>query len=267
MIAALNPALLLPAGAPCSDPVFALIEEHRAAYAARAPLSEASAGLRPSDPAYAVTMEGQRRYGVRERAALATLTTSRPTTLLGVLALAEYLPDAIRRVATDEESDGEGALRSIAAALRGLVPPDATTFVRDPVLAAIAASRKAQAEMEAFLAETRGRLAMSPSDRARENALSGAQIDTDTAVWRTVPTTQAGRLALVDYARFQARLRTAPDGYIDNAEGLIEEILTAFSAALAAQPAVPAQDADEVQALALMDAIEHAGAQAGRQGA
>ncbi|TXM98884.1 hypothetical protein FV242_27390 [Methylobacterium sp. WL64] len=40
----------------------------------------------------------------------------------------------------------------------------------------------------------------------RERALTEAQSAALDAVWRTTPTTRAGRLALIDYARFQTAL-------------------------------------------------------------
>lgn len=265
MIAARNPVLGAVNGASSPDPVFALIKEHRAAYAAWKPLSDIWNSMLLSDPAYAAAEEAEQVPGERERAALAALVAARPTTLPGVLALAEYLPDAIRGTAIDEESEGERALRGIAVALRGLVLPADAPVVPDPVLAAIAAARQAQAETEAFIAETDEHPTLSAADREREGLLSTAQIGTDAAVWATVPTTQAGRLALVDYARFQVQVRTAADGMIDGAEVFIDEILTAVSAAIDAEAVLPAQYADEAQALALVGAIECAWAEDARR--
>lgn len=257
MIAALNPVLAALVEAPGRDPVFALIEEHRVARAAWAPLSETWNSLLLTDPTYAAAEEAERGPGDRVRTALDALTAARPTTLPGVLALAEYLPDAIWRVSiSNGGTEGERALRNIAAALRRLVPPAAPSLAPDPVLVAIQVSRQAQAEMESFIAETKAHPTLGLADREREGILSAAQIDADQVVWRTVPTTRAGRRALVDYARFQARVRTAPDGYVDDAEGLIEEILTAFSASIAAESEMPAQDPDEAQAHALVGEIE-----------
>lgn len=261
MIATLNPILSAKAEAPNRDPVFALIDEHRAAYAAWAPLAATWNNLLLTDPAYPAAEEAERVPGERERAALAALMTACPTTLAGVLALAEYLPGAIQQVATDEETEAERALRTIAVALRGFVLPSVEILAPDPVLAAIAASRRAQAEMETFIAETREHPRLGPADREREGLISTAQIGTDAAVWTTVPTTRAGRAALVDYARFQAQVRTAPDGEIDDAEGFVEEILSAFSAAIAAELVLPKPNEDDAQALALVDAIEHAWAE------
>lgn len=245
MIAALNPVLIAEPEGTRPDPVFALIEEHRTAYAAWRPLSDAWNSMLLSDPAYAAAEEAELAPGERERFALAALTTAQPTTLAGVLALAEYLPDAIRQVATDEESEAERALRTIAAALRGFVLPNFETLAPDPVLVAIATSRAVEAEMKTFQVT-----AATPTTRewrAQENVLSSAQVRAQDAVWRTVPTTRAGRRALVDYARFQVELFTGPDGCVDNPEGMIGKILTAFSAAIDAEPVLAAQDAHEAR--------------------
>lgn len=245
MIASRNPVLGAVHGAPSPDPVFALIKEHRTAYAVWKPLSDAWNSLPLTDPAYAAAEEAELVPGERERMALATLTTAKPTTLAGVLALAEYLPDDIRQVAIDEESGAERALRTIAAALRGFVLPNAKTLVLDPVLVAIATSHAVEAEMKAFQAT-----AATPTTRewrAQENVLSSAQVRAQDAVWRTVPATRAGRRALVDYARFQVELFTGPDGCVDNPEGRIAQILAAFSAAIDAEPVLATQDADEAR--------------------
>jgi hypothetical protein len=103
----------------------------------------------------------------------------------------------------------------------------------DPARAAIAASRQAEAEMAAFGASAPERL--TPEPRAREDALSAAQNATRATAWATVPTTRAGRIALVEYARFQIELFRAPDGWVENPEHLLAEILDAFEAAIKAE--------------------------------
>jgi hypothetical protein len=75
----------------------------------------------------------------------------------------------------------------------------------DPILVAIAASRRAEAEMAEFNQAVAGR-PLTDTGFAREDALDKAQRATRRAVWATVPTTTAGRLALVEYAKFQAAL-------------------------------------------------------------
>lgn len=103
----------------------------------------------------------------------------------------------------------------------------------DPVLAVIAASRRAEAEMAAFQDSLDG--PMTPEQRARERALCKAQSRTRDAVWATVPTTHAGRVALVDCARFQVKVDTGSDGHVGSPEHLLTEILDSLGAAIAAE--------------------------------
>lgn len=133
----------------------------------------------------------------------------------------------------------------------------------DPAFAAIDASRRAEAEMAAFGDEVTG--PMTPKMRAREDALCEAQRRTLAAAWATVPTTHAGRLALVDFARFQIEVHTGPDGRVGSPDDLLEEILDAFSAAIRAEqpetivtsPGAPSEhEPSNLDALALVAAIE-----------
>ncbi|CAA2161183.1 hypothetical protein MBRA_06343 [Methylobacterium brachiatum] len=104
----------------------------------------------------------------------------------------------------------------------------------DLVLSAIAASRRAEAEMAAFGTSVPGHR-MTRAMLRREEVLSKAQRETCDAVWATVPTTRAGRLALVDYVRFQVELHTSETGIIDSAPELFEEFLAPIAAAIAAE--------------------------------
>ncbi|MCJ2061007.1 hypothetical protein MKL09_31370 [Methylobacterium sp. J-048] len=101
------------------DPVFALIEEHRAAYAEWDRLSDVWNEMLDSDPEYAEAMAASDEPSRREIAAYEALLAVRPTTLPGVAALAEYLVGAIFRASPDiRPSDGERGLTVIADALR-----------------------------------------------------------------------------------------------------------------------------------------------------
>ncbi|MCJ2065885.1 hypothetical protein MKK63_24720 [Methylobacterium sp. J-088] len=139
------------------------------------------------------------------------------------------------------ERDMRCEMRMDALALVAAPLPDGDG-APDPVLAAIAASRRAEAETDAFEEAMKGD---KPADwSGREDALTKIQQATREAVWRTVPTTQAGRLALVDYARFQVRLHTGETGIIDSAPDLFEEVLAPIAAAIAAERPEVVQHAD-----------------------
>ncbi|MCJ2056756.1 hypothetical protein MKL09_09330 [Methylobacterium sp. J-048] len=88
------------------DPVFALIEEHRAAYAEWDRLSDVWGEMAPNSPGYAEAMAASDEPGKREVAAYDALFTARPSTLPGVAALAEYLREATNRTSTDPRTVG-----------------------------------------------------------------------------------------------------------------------------------------------------------------
>lgn len=111
------------------------------------------------------------------------------------------------------DSLGEGLARDLLAfGADGLAGTASANETRpavqsdaDPILAAIAASRQAEAEMVHFAQMAAGR-PLPEVDTAREDAIGKTQRATRKAVWTAVPTTAAGRLALVKYAKFQAAL-------------------------------------------------------------
>ncbi|MDF2599785.1 MAG: hypothetical protein K0Q54_2608 [Methylobacterium brachiatum] len=119
-----------------ADPTHALISAHRYAYAEWDRLSAVWNGMALDDPGYAAAMAASKEPGEREVAAYDALFTARPTSLAGAAALASYLGEAVRRTRIDAEpSEGERALGTIAAALKGLAPaaeapphPDAALF-------------------------------------------------------------------------------------------------------------------------------------------
>lgn len=120
--AAENVAARASAQAPgARDPVFALIRNHRAAFSEWDRLDMIAGELLHFDPRHSAALAEAEEVHRRERAALQALISASPTTLAGVIALAEYLPGAIRRVDTDvHETEGEQALWTIADALRGI---------------------------------------------------------------------------------------------------------------------------------------------------
>ena len=102
----------------------------------------------------------------------------------------------------------------------------------DPILAAIAASKAATAAFDAFEAELE-RYGKTSGWAAREGYLSDTDLRAQKAVWQTVPTTPAGRRALVEFARTQVQRRTNPNGDVDDSAWLLGRILDAFTAMVA----------------------------------
>lgn len=88
----------------------------------------------------------------------------------------------------------------------------ATRHEPDPIFAVIEASRKAQAAMKEWAAEARAAGKQVTPDFAEEDRLNEAQYEAQEAVIATVPTTPAGRLALLEYLRWQMRLHGMTDG-------------------------------------------------------
>ncbi|SDO51191.1 hypothetical protein SAMN05216360_1258 [Methylobacterium phyllostachyos] len=109
--------------APGDDPVHGLIAEHRAAFAEWDRLSAVWNEMVPSDPGYAEAMAASNEPGKREAVAFDALFSARPTSLAGATALASYLVEIVERTRIDAHpGNGERALGTIAAALRGLEP-------------------------------------------------------------------------------------------------------------------------------------------------
>ncbi len=117
-------------------------------------------------------------------------------------------------------------------ALRHIGRPAEPAPAADPILAAIAASKAATAAFDAFEAELE-RYGKTSGWAAREGYLSDADAKAQKAVWQTVPTTPAGRRALVKFARTQVQRRTNPDGDVDDSAWLLGLILDAFAAMVA----------------------------------
>jgi len=126
--------------------------------------------------------------------------------------------------AVDPDSDGARALAALDQAQAA-----------DPVFAAIEASRRAEAAMEACEREIKGDV--TPEQRAREDECSAAQSAAMSAALRTVPTTHAGRLALVNFAEFQSRLCYGDDWQATAQNDVFGEIAEALKAAIRAEQA------------------------------
>lgn len=118
----------------------------------------------------------------------------------------------------------------------------------DPVFAAIDASRRAEAAMEACGREIKGQAA--PEARAREDECADVQVAAMRAALGTVPTTRAGRLALVDFTEFQARLCYGENWRATQRQDVFGEIAQALSAAIRAERVekapVPSALADQI---------------------
>ncbi len=80
-----------------------------------------------------------------------------------------------------------------------------------------------------------------PNSAKREDALCAAEMQAQAAVWQTVPTTAAGRMALVDFARSMVARRTNSEGDVDDSGYLLGRVLDAFSAMVAADRGNTAQ--------------------------
>lgn len=125
-------SLIAGAGAcvPCTppvdakDPVLALIEEHRTAFAEWDRLSAVWSEMLLTDSGYAEAMAATNEPGRREVSAYNALFEARPASLAGAAAWAAYLDQATSRTRIDvEPSDGERALGAVAAALQRFAVP------------------------------------------------------------------------------------------------------------------------------------------------
>ncbi len=95
------------------DPVFALIEAHRTAYAAWAPLAAVWNEAVMGSPEFAVAEAAAEEPGRREQAAMLALMAARPTTAAGLWALTAYLPQAVRQVSPDPGGGAQAALDTL----------------------------------------------------------------------------------------------------------------------------------------------------------
>jgi len=188
-----------------------------------------------SGPAGAELTPAHAALEAQRDALIARLCNQPAEGLLGLRAKAHALQ--LATIQEDDEAASDIALRLSTDVLRLTADRYRLSHIRDaqpdPVLIAIEASRKAEADMALFHVAHR----KSPagySEAMTEDAFDDARHLTREAVWATVPTTIEGMRALVDYARFQVSLHTGPDGQIGAADELFAEILGAFDAAVSA---------------------------------
>jgi hypothetical protein len=124
------------------DPIFNLIDQHRAALAAWEPHLEVTSRIKCGTPAFEAAEEAGRESQDTEIAAIRALVAARPATLGGLLALAEYLPDALVRTGMcDNDETGLISLRNVCHSV--LQQAGAIIEERDPVLDLIAAHERA----------------------------------------------------------------------------------------------------------------------------
>lgn len=135
------------------------------------------------------------------------------------------------RMAEIEHELNLGGLFALAFADEYPVSPVADD--PDPIHAAIAESYRAEDEMKAFGEDPAA--TSRPRWFLRERALTEAQSEARNTVWRTTPTTRAGRLALIEYARFQVALFTGDSVEDPDCPAyLFREIMGAITAAFEA---------------------------------
>jgi hypothetical protein len=165
-----------------------------------------------------------------ERMAWVALFETRPTTLAGVLALARH---AQRYAPSNDGLDGAPDLEGVFAAIAdGLEPltgggrPVAIASEPDPVFAAIAASRRADAAMAAF----DGNPERFSDPTSEESTLSKAQMEAREAALGTVPTTPEGLRAFVEYVRFQASLLYGDDWQAKASKDMLGEVFLSLCA-------------------------------------
>ncbi|MCJ2061756.1 hypothetical protein MKK63_03425 [Methylobacterium sp. J-088] len=232
-----QPAMQTPLIAPGSDEAIAAWDRARSEFDRLTNLSEAEyAALRIGDSLTLWTTEwvkaAQRgdfsRFTVREMPAARAKTAAE---------LADLLVITARRDLQFAEAQRRTSVRELYA----LAYPDGEDpepeLEPDPIHAAVAESYRAEAEMKAFGEDPAS--TSRPRWFLRERALTEAQTEARNTVWRTTPTTQAGRLALIDYARFQVALFTGSSVQDPDCPAyLFREIMGAVTAAFEADCAV-----------------------------
>ncbi|MBA9069912.1 hypothetical protein FHR71_003673 [Methylobacterium sp. RAS18] len=105
-----------------ADPALVAISAHKAAYAAWLPHLEATSEAIPSTMGYAECETAAEAPRAREDKAYEALIGTPPTTLAGLLALADYLPGAVlRNAVVDDDDDGLRALSTVCSAIKQVV--------------------------------------------------------------------------------------------------------------------------------------------------
>lgn len=108
-----------------ADPILAAIANHKAAYAAYLPHLRAVSETLQTDPAFAALEAAAESPTEREAEAYAALANVSPTTLAGIVALADYLPGAVlRNAVVSADNDAMKALSAMCSAVNALLGDD-----------------------------------------------------------------------------------------------------------------------------------------------
>lgn len=99
-----------------ADPILSAIEEHRAAFAAWAPVLDVWNNTIFGTPEHDAAEAAAEEPRERERVAFNALLSTRPTTPAGLWALATYLPEAMRQSSPDTDPEALAALDALRAA-------------------------------------------------------------------------------------------------------------------------------------------------------
>ncbi|SFV06174.1 hypothetical protein SAMN02799631_04366 [Methylobacterium sp. 174MFSha1.1] len=250
-----TPPRLVGAGGTPSDALTALLDAHELAYG-HALCSEAYglpdlAERRQAEEEAFRALLHTPMHSDADRVAYAIAVISRQMYSLGDASATERdhpMAVAYRNLRFGEHAREPEEMRRVGR------PADPETAA-DPTLSAIAASKAATAAFDAFEAELE-RYGKTSGWAAREGYLSDADLTAQKAVWKTVPTTLAGRRALVEYARAQVQRRTHPDGDVDDSAWLLSQILDAFAAMVDTGSAVRSLRSEASDASALIDVLE-----------
>lgn len=109
-----------------ADPALVAISAHKAAYAAWLPHLKATSEAIPGTESYREGEAAAEAPRTREGEAYEALIGTPPTTLAGLIALADYLPGAVlRNAVVDDDDDGFRALSAVCSAVKELADRDA----------------------------------------------------------------------------------------------------------------------------------------------
>jgi hypothetical protein len=238
---------LAPAMPATPDPIFALIEQHRVAYAAvcaAVGATDAAAGQYGWDaPEVKPLEEAQTAVTHAMMKIEGEIPGTAPTTLPGVLAIMRYRREfATKPGARYDLFEAKGAdevwlatIEQSIAAIAGEPAPSpsiAVTVEPDPIFAAIEANRKADVDfirlcdLEGELEEKGIELVSAPDDhRTPEMAATvDASIKSRELLAKTAPTTLAGLVAYIDYVRDWSRTEFLFDGAPGESKDFLESL-------------------------------------------
>lgn len=119
-----------------TDPAIAAITAHKAAYAAWLPHLKATSEAIPNTANCRECEAAAEAPRTHEDKAYEALIGTPPTTLAGLVALADYLPGAVlRNAVVDDDDDSFRALATVCSAVREVARPAAASSLADQILA------------------------------------------------------------------------------------------------------------------------------------